>query len=188
MNVGKNQMMSIIEFIETIDQISTSVTSVSSSQNVDSKIILCISYILRDICAENVLFDDSSVFDHKPGRRPSVSVDKYLTERIMKYMKASVDHVIIALVLIDKIGMKHHMCVTERNIHRLIAIALTEIIKFNDDRSYLNSYYTKVAGLPIEEFNYLEILFLKLLDFDVWVHDDIIQEYKNHLLTIAEKM
>lgn len=180
-------MMSIIDFIEKLDNISTNVPSVGSSQSIDSRIITCVSYILRDICNENALFFATSAFDHRIGRRPSVQIEKYFTERIIKYMRPSTDYIIIALALIDKIGMMHCMCVTERNVHRLIAVAIVETIKFNDDNGYGNVYYTKVAGMPIEEFNNLEILFLKLLDSDVWIHDEIIQEYKKHLLRIAEK-
>ena len=181
-------MISLIKFIENIDQLSTSITSVQSSQNSDSRIILCISYILRDICAENNVFFASSVFDHKNGRKPSIPINKYLIERIVKYIKPSVDYIIIALALIDKIGRNHCISVTEKNVHRLFAIALTEAIKFNDDNYFRNSYYTKVVGLPIKEFNDLEILFLELLDFDVWIHEETVQEYKIHLLAIAEKI
>jgi len=49
--------------------------------------------------------------------------------------------------------------------------------KFHDDEWYSNTFYAKLAGLPLKEVNMLEGKFLKLLDWKVFVGP---QEYHSH--------
>jgi hypothetical protein len=187
MDNGKNQTMSLIEFITSIDQPPVETMCSDPPQNNDSKLILCISHILRDTCEFNTSCSVLSNFDHKSDKVPSISIEKYLTKHIIRYMKVPVDYIIMSMALIDRIGKKHGILVTKRNVHRLLIIAVTEIMKMYDDKYYSNLYCSKVGGLPIGEFNYLECIFLKLLDFNVYVHEDITLEYKKHLLSITKK-
>ena len=48
-------------------------------------------------------------------------------------------------------------------------ISLLVATKFFDDKYYENTYYAKVGGIKISEFNSLEALFLQLINFKLYV-------------------
>lgn len=59
-----------------------------------------------------------------------------------------------------------------------MAVAVLITHKFLDDHFLLNSAFAKIAGLEIEELNYLEEVFLEILDYDVFVSPLEFEEYR----------
>lgn len=55
--------------------------------------------------------------------------------------------------------------------------------KFLDDAFLLNSAFANIAGLELEELNYLEEVFLEILDFDIFVSPEEFKEYRESLNT-----
>lgn len=43
-------------------------------------------------------------------------------------------------------------------------------IKFNEDKIFNNSHYSLVGGISPKELSTLEFRFLKLIDYDLYVH------------------
>ncbi len=54
-------------------------------------------------------------------------------------------------------------------------------IKYNEDDCYSNNYYSKVAGISLQELNYLESEFLRLIKFDLFVDEANFYKYKGYL-------
>jgi hypothetical protein len=54
-------------------------------------------------------------------------------------------------------------------------------IKYNEDDYYSNQYYARVGGVSLTELNELEYNLLILLEFDIFVDDDIYTKYENQL-------
>ncbi len=54
-------------------------------------------------------------------------------------------------------------------------------IKYNEDDYYSNSFYAKVAGITLNEVNSIEMEFLKLINFSLYVHDDAYNKYSEYL-------
>ena len=54
-------------------------------------------------------------------------------------------------------------------------------IKYNEDDYYSNKYYAKVGGINLEEINTLEYNLLILLNFEVFIDDEIYNKYKEQL-------
>lgn len=73
------------------------------------------------------------------------------------------------------------------NVHRLLISGLAVGSKFLSDIFYTNSRYAKVGGLPLNEFNQLELQLLMLLDFHLDSPADQILRYANALLTPDEQ-
>lgn len=72
------------------------------------------------------------------------------------------------------------------NVHRLLIAGLAVGSKFLSDIFYTNSRYAKVGGLPLAEFNQLELQLLMLLDFRLEASADHILKYANALLLSDE--
>ena len=54
--------------------------------------------------------------------------------------------------------------------------------KFYDENYFTNTLYAKIGGINIEEMNELEIEFLTLLDYKLYVDYDDFLKYKEKLL------
>lgn len=60
-------------------------------------------------------------------------------------------------------------------------------MKFNDDLWFSNSYNAMVSGVDKDELLYLEISFLRLIDFQLLVDPQTFENYYNHLVKISER-
>jgi hypothetical protein len=54
-------------------------------------------------------------------------------------------------------------------------------IKFNEDDFYSNTFYAKVGGISLKEMNILEYEFLSLIQYDMFIQEDIYEKYKHYL-------
>lgn len=147
-----------------------------------------ISRILNDICVKNVDLPQKASRDFcgKIGSRPAISIGDYIINRLVKYMKPSIEILSLAIALIDKlISRTTGLLITFENVHRLLASAIVISIKFVEDNFYTNEYYAKVSGITPIEFSSNEFLFFKYVDSDVWINEDIIFTYKKLIDTIV---
>jgi hypothetical protein len=72
---------------------------------------------------------------------------------------------------------------TLRNIHRLLIVSV--IVKILDDEYYKNTYYATIGGLSVREFNQLEMEFLMLIKFHMYIDPDM---YENVCHSIANNI
>ena len=115
-------------------------------------------------------------------RVPSVSIHDYLF-RIARYFLCSPECFVIALVYIDRIMKKQpDFGVCKLNIHRLIVTSMMLAVKFFDDVYYSNAYYAKVGGVKGPEMNVLELHFLRLIDWQLFVSPEEFELYKTNVL------
>jgi hypothetical protein len=54
-------------------------------------------------------------------------------------------------------------------------------IKYNEDDYYSNKYYARVGGISLCELNELEYYLLILLEFDVFIDEEVYEKYENQL-------
>lgn len=115
-------------------------------------------------------------------RVPSVSIHDYLF-RIARYFLCSPECFVIALVYIDRVMKKQpDLTVCKLNIHRLIVTSMMLAVKFFDDVYYSNAYYAKVGGVKGNEMNVLELHFLRLIDWQLFVSPEEFDLYKTNVL------
>ena len=99
----------------------------------------------------------------------------------MKYSKPEPSTIIITLIYIDKICESSNLQLTILNIHRLLLACMVVALKYNEDDYYSNEYYAKVGGISLKELNQLEYNILILLDFNVFIDDDLYENYENQI-------
>ncbi|KAI9915882.1 hypothetical protein PsorP6_007770 [Peronosclerospora sorghi] len=113
-------------------------------------------------------------------RAPGISVLDYLT-RIHKYASCSPECFVLALVYIDRLHQMQGFVLTELNVHRVVITSVVLAAKFFDDHYFNNAYYAKVGGVPCPEMNELEVEYLLLINFSLYVSCETFARYYNEL-------
>jgi hypothetical protein len=78
--------------------------------------------------------------------------------------------------------MHPEFSISRLNIHRLLVTAVMIAAKFFDDVYYSNGYYARVGGVRLKEMNLLEVRFLDLLQWRLFVSPMEYQQYMNNVL------
>lgn len=126
--------------------------------------------------------DRSLVTMFHTERAPEITVQAYF-KRIARYCDCTAESLVLALVHINRlIHNRPPFKVTSLNIHRLLLISIMSSAKFFDDQYYNNAYYGKVGGVPTREVNALEIEFLALINFDLYIQE---AEYQTFLAELC---
>lgn len=111
---------------------------------------------------------------------PSISIQGYL-ERINKYAKCSPNCFIVALIYIDRLIEIRNIVLTSLNVHRILITSVLLATKVFDDEFYKNAYYAKLGGVSTSEMNALELEFLSLVNFKLFVSTEIFTKYQEEL-------
>jgi hypothetical protein len=113
---------------------------------------------------------------------PPISTADYL-QRIAKYAYCSPECYIFALVYLDRlVDRVPHCRITPNNVHRLLITSVMVAAKGRDDKYYSNSYYSAIGGVTNAELNKLELSFLSLINYDLYVSPEDCERYTKELL------
>jgi len=127
------------------------------------------------------LHSSSSPFPR--AKPPRISLHDYI-ERVHYLMHCSPECFILARIYLDRISSLY--TIDQCSAHRSLLLSLVVAAKFQDDQFCKNSYYAKVGGISVEELNELETLFLQLLDYHLWVEEDVFTTYVERTKRTAE--
>ena len=104
---------------------------------------------------------------------PPITIHGYM-ERIVTHAKCSDECFVCALIYIDRIiQTRPTFVISSFNIHRLLITSVMLSAKFMDDIYYNNAYYAKVGGVPTDEINGMELEFLFLVNFTLFVQPNV---------------
>ena len=135
----------------------------------------------------NLEHDSDNYFDYFTCKKPPhISILDYLS-RIVKYSRPESGTVTLSLSFIDTLTKRQNILLTNINIHRIILTSLVIAIKCNEDEYYSNSFYAKVGGITLKEFNILEYKYLCSLDFRLYIKEEVFLKYKKHLVGSVEE-
>ena len=157
--------------------------SLSREIIISQKLIEIISSTLQRIIKDNKRQKKSQkefnkIFNNSGERE--ISIFDYLS-RIHKYSLINDSTLVISLIYIDRICKNKGVKLTKNNIHRILFSSILTSIKFNEDKIYPNSFYSKISGISVKELNKLESEFLKLIDFKLFIPDEIYDLYATYL-------
>jgi hypothetical protein len=111
---------------------------------------------------------------------PSISIEDYL-KRIQTYSNIEKNTLITSLIFIDRFCKIGNITLTYYNIHRILFSAVLISIKYNEDIFYDNKYYADIAGVKLKELKSLEYNFVNIINFKLYVADDVFEKYKLYL-------
>ena len=153
----------------------------TNKENMTNKLESVISQILSEISNQNceLEFNPDDPFSRENPSKVSL---KYFFGRIKKYSQIDESTIIIILIYIDRMCITSGIILNPRNIHRLILGCLILAIKYNEDFYYNNEYYAKIGGLPLDEFNVLEYHSIQLIEYNLYISDDIYEKYLSYIM------
>ena len=114
-------------------------------------------------------------------KTPPITLEAFL-KRIIKYTKMEDSTMILMLVYLDRYCEKTNVSLNDKNVHRLMFFSVMAAIKYNEDEFCKNSYYALVAGLPVKEFNYLEQMFMRGIDYSLYVSKYNYDVYESYFI------
>ena len=169
-NVNQNDdyFQSVQPIVDTISELLEEIIKESEAITIDSL------NAHENIAQQELL----SAFNSK--KVPAITINKYIM-RIVKYSRPAYASIITTLIYIDKICETSNLILTKVNIHRLLLSCFLMSIKFNEDDYYSNEYYAKVGGVSLDELNKLEETILSLLDFSLFIDDELYDNYEKQL-------
>ena len=145
-----------------------------------------ISDLLTGICDESK--KEKEIF-YKPLKSfysrniPIISIKEYL-QHVYKYSRFNSSTIILILIYIDRICNINKCKLSYYNIHKLILGSMIVAIKYNEDEYFSNNFYAKVGGISVKDLDFLEYVFLTLIDFQLFVDEDLYNKYSNYILSI----
>lgn len=112
---------------------------------------------------------------------PNIEIEDYLL-RIRKHIDVSDACFVLSLIYIDRVTSQNpETMVSSLTCHRLALISIMSAFRFHDDENadihYNNAFFAKVGGVKVHELNILEIQFLQLLDWRLYVSQEEYQRY-----------
>ncbi|OII72646.1 N-terminal domain-containing protein [Cryptosporidium andersoni] len=144
----------------------------------DSTFVQSLSFFLTQIAtanSSNSSYDIGMLTPFHAVCVPSIPIRAYLM-RIAHHFGCSNECFVLALIYIGRIiKVNRNFTLSLLNVHRVIVTALMLATKFFDDVYYSNAFYARVSGVGTKELNSLEIHFLRLVRFQLFV---TIQEYE----------
>jgi len=148
------------------------------------KLVDVLSDVLSHLCQRNDRFivNPTAVTRFHALRAPQITIKSYI-DRIAKYSNCSEECFVLALIYIDRL-IKHNgnFLVNSLNVHRLIITSIMLAAKFFDDQYFNNAYFGKVGGVSCKEINLLEIEFVFMINFNLYVETGLFETYNKRLL------
>ena len=157
------------------------------NEKTEKIIIQKISDLLTNLCDENTKDYKSEKSPYiKPFLSriiPSISIKDYLW-RLYKYSKINSSTIILILIYIDRLCNINKFKLTYYNIHKLILASMIIAIKYNEDEYYSIKIYAKLGGVTIAEINLLEYAFIALLNFNLFVTNELFNKYNDYISSV----
>lgn len=148
------------------------------------KLVTVLSDVLNRLCDRNDRFivNTTPITRFHALRPPQITV-KYYLQRIGKYSNCSEECFVLALIYIDRlIRTNTSFLVNSLNVHRLLITSMMLAAKFFDDQYFNNAYFGKVGGVTCKEINLLEIEFLFMINFNLFVAAGTFKTYNERLM------
>ena len=119
-------------------------------------------------------------FIYSKGRLPSMN---RLNKKGFTLVELLAVTIILILIYIDRICNINKCKLSYYNIHKLILGSMIVAIKYNEDEHYSSKFYAKIGGVSLAEIINLEYSFLSLINFNLYVNEDLFNKYNDYLLS-----
>ena len=150
-------------------------------------LVRTIAFLLQDICKENDFFheENNELIEPFLGKINKMSIEDFLN-KCLQYSNAESSTFIIMLIYIDRLCEINGFIINSFNVYKIIFSSLLIAIKYHEDDLFNNKYYAKIFGIKIEELNILENYFCKIINYRLFIDDDVFKTYYNNLNSSIE--
>ncbi len=139
---------------------------------------------LLTMTSDQITRSTSIISKFESSYAPNISIFQYF-ERINKHTKIPESCFIASLIYIDRLISVTDCLINNLNVHRVIITSILIATKFLEDEYFNNSFYAKIGGISTAEINLLEIEFLRLINFSLYVSPTSYSNYENELLKFS---
>ena len=128
-----------------------------------------------------------SIFDNQSNiKRKRKNIDEYNFEDLFKFcikmLKINDNLLILIMMNIDKIISNGKIIVNYKNINRLFYTCLMITQKYYEDNSLNNKIYADLVGVNCDELLNMEMEYMNLIDFELFIKDDEFAKYKQKII------
>ncbi len=163
--------------IEPEDLIDQNIFSFNKNVKLIQSIIFAIEKLI--VNKPNIDINNSSIILFNNDEIPNILIYNYVN-RIVEYTNCEDNTLILSLIYLNQI-IKKNINLTVYNIHKFLFASILLALKINEDKIYKNEYYSSIAGISLKELNLIEYHFLTILDFQIFIPENIFNYYKNEL-------
>ena len=154
-----------------------------------NEIIDIVSDLLNNMCEENntTEINNKNITLNKKiklfmlKKIPSISIKEYLL-RLTKYSKICNSTLVMILIYIDRFCHRYNFKLNCFNIYKLILISMVIAVKFNEDDFYSSEFYAKLGGITKVEINNLEYEFASMINFNLFIKEELFYKYYDLLI------
>jgi hypothetical protein len=153
-------------------------------------LINTLSVIFSDICKENdinPIINNKNISLFLTDSIQTITINDYL-QRLVKYTQVESSTLIAMLIYIDRICELNNFIINSYNVYKILFSSLIIAIKYNEDEYYDNKFYAKVGGLTLKEMNNLEINYLSLIDFKLYISEEVFDNYFENLIDAMQTL
>ena len=153
-------------------------------------LINTLSVIFTDICKENdinPIINNKNISLFLTDSIQTITINDYL-QRLVKYTQVESSTLIAMLIYIDRLCELNNFIVNSYNVYKILFSSLIMAIKYNEDEFYDNKFYAKVGGLSLKEMNNLEINYLSLIDFKLYISEEVFDNYFENLIDAMQTL
>lgn len=159
--------------IEIKNSINKSIRIIKNILNYTSSLKVKNQNSIFDINQKQFPETDSESSDNDSENEEIISkmeIEEFI-ERIVNYLKIDNSLLVLSMMILDKI-LSNNFILTEKNVHKIIFMCFMETQKFFEDENYNNSDYAKVCGVSINELLLMEVSFMELINFNMFIKEE----------------
>ena len=97
----------------------------------------------------------------------TISIEDYI-KRLISYLDITKNLVVVSSIYINRLKIKFNY----NNFHKIILISLLIANKFLEDDNMNNKFWSDCSGIPLQQFNKLEIKFLIKINYNLYIEED----------------
>ena len=171
--------------MEIRDLIDTCIGIIKNILKFTSKLIPIKS--IFDINQKQFSDTDSDSSDNESENMEIISkmeIDEFI-ERIVNYLHIDNTLLVLSMMNLDKV-LSNKFILTENNVHKMIFMCFMETQKFYEDESYKNKDYARVCGVSIDELLLMEVSFMEIINFNLYIKDEDYQNYYKNFIQLSK--
>ena len=171
--------------MEIRDLIDTCIGIIKNILKFTSKLIPIKS--IFDINQKQFPETDSDSSDNESENMEIISkmeIDEFI-ERIVNYLHIDNTLLVLSMMNLDKV-LSNKFILTENNVHKMIFMCFMETQKFYEDESYKNKDYARVCGVSIDELLLMEVSFMEIINFNLYIKDEDYQNYYKNFIQLSK--
>ena len=159
----------------------------NNSEDID--LIESISCIVEDTIKRNASLKKhpkKSIFFCETEKIPAISIYNYIFF-IYSYLNLEFSSIVLSLISINRLLERTKDNLSKNNFYKLFITSCLLNSKLNEDPIYDYDCYAKAGKIDKTELIYLEKIYFELIDYKLFVNDEVYKRYYDFIKSRASK-